>query len=257
MLTNEVEFAISPVPSFDRRDCEMKYFVCFGRVVSRLWALQVNTLVLPILICLGPAFAYPGIAFPQDSPQNSSGQDSNIGHRTTTTRQLIPNERLGVTSETPLILGAENPANFRSPTAVIVVTADTVKIKRSGPPRTFARLSEDRNDIKNSLCGSLEDRLKYLSDPEGMPVSNIGVSLAITLSVFGKDYALLSYRPSEKRYMLISGYVEEADDETALVLQLRLTHFHGCGILLWSIPEGKDARINVFNAVCRADGSAR
>lgn len=130
-----------------------------------------------------------------------------------TTKQLVPNTGLRIDRDTPLILGMTNPDNFKSPDFTLSLDNQTVRIADQGSVRTFSEITKSRNNTGENLKGNLSEHVTQLRNG-GTLLSNVGISLAITTSIKGSDYALLSYRESEKRFMLISGYVEQANAPT-------------------------------------------
>lgn len=131
-------------------------------------------------------------------------------HVSVTTKQLVPNESLGVHVESPLMLEIADPGLFRTPHYRVRWNDSFVEVNRSGKELRFPEVSVRRRN-RNNLAQPPAKRLQALKSNDGVLVSNIGVSMAVTVHRNGKRFALLSFREDKERLMLLSGYVESGN----------------------------------------------
>ena len=124
--------------------------------------------------------------------------------------QLLPNEDLGITHSSPLVLQRTDPDKFQSPLfRVIFMENETVAIELTDTRLPFSEVAKRRKKTDIHMEGTSADYLRRFQMPGHLP-SNVGVSLAVTTQFKNKNYALLTYRESEKKLMLLSGYVDSS-----------------------------------------------
>jgi hypothetical protein len=126
---------------------------------------------------------------------------------TPTTKQLVPNSILGVKDESPLILSIDDPNHFKSPDFFLRFDSQKLHLSNQGSIRSFGEIKRYRNDGVN-LSGDLNTRIKSIAS-DGTLLSNIGVSLTVSVTLQGHEFSVFAYRPEEDRFMLISGYVDQ------------------------------------------------
>lgn len=172
---------------------------------------------------------------------------------TVTSRQLRPAEHLGVSSGSPLILDTKRSSDFQNPVFRLSMNGFGVEVTTDGSTTDFREMAAGRGDTSINLADKAETVLNRLSDPQGIRVNNIGVSLAITLSLDGDRYALLAQRPVDSRFMLLSGYVDAgafADKKPSSRALIEANALKEGGEEL--IPVGPDGRVltgEVFGSI--------
>lgn len=112
-------------------------------------------------------------------------------------------------------------AAFRNPCVRLVWTESDVSIVSSGETENFAAMFGKRSDAAN-LAISAAERHRRLATREGVPASNVGISLPIVCTVDGREYALLVHRRRDNRLMLLSGYVDASRATSATYRDLVL-----------------------------------
>lgn len=98
-------------------------------------------------------------------------------------------------------------AAFRNLCVRLAWTESGISITSNGETENFAAMFGKRSDAAN-LAISAAERRRRLSTDEGVPASNVGISLPIVCAVEGREYALLVHRRRDNRVMLLSGYVD-------------------------------------------------
>lgn len=128
----------------------------------------------------------------------------------------IPNE-LGVNlaAGVPVTLELSDGALFRNRPMSVRLGKSGIEISPSDRLEEFDSMAERRNDTKrNSTLWLPNGEGSTSMRGSGLELSNIGVSLALTISIDGADYAILARRlvkssgQSREHLMLPSGYVD-------------------------------------------------
>lgn len=98
---------------------------------------------------------------------------------------------------------------FRNPVFnVHTDSAQRLFINSAQRETDFAELQRLRKPETNT--SPLQSILNSLSEPRGIPVSNVGVSIPITLHLNGERYVLMQFREKDQRHMFFSGYVDSS-----------------------------------------------
>lgn len=169
-----------------------------------------------------------------------------------TTKQLVPNESLGVSIDSPLALKFFDAAVFRSPIYRIRIADSAIKLRHTDRVLDFKGVSQLRTQ-KGNLEVSAKQRLEQL-EGDGVFVSNVGVSIAITVKLNGKKYALLSHRDKTNTYMLLSGYVEDPGGDRKKLLWQNVLRELGEELLLVG-RDGRAIGIRVADQSPQREGS--
>lgn len=135
--------------------------------------------------------------FPEAAPKVSN-----------TNLQLLENESIGVTRDSPLILDSHSALSFENPGFALSMTAGKIRIFHTGERTNFVDMTRQRNDKDRNLRDSPKHIFSRLTEKEGIELSNIGISLAITTLIDNEPYAVLVHRKHDNRFMLLSGYVD-------------------------------------------------
>jgi hypothetical protein len=159
-----------------------------------------------------------------------------------TTLQLLPNKSLGISAESPLVLGSHPAADFSNPVMRLRKTGNSIEIFSEGATTNFPEMAAQRSATRN-LDRSPESILGELSERNGKRMSNIGISLAMTTTLEGERYAVLVHRAADDRLMLLSGYlnanrVDQASTGRALVTANMLGELRE-----ELLPVGQDGRV--------------
>lgn len=126
---------------------------------------------------------------------------------TVTTKQLVPNDSLDISLDSPLVIDSRLAADFANPVYRLTLDKDKIQIYDEKSSTNFPELTAARGDETTNLAASPESVLTQLTEKEGKRVSNIGVSLALTTTIAGEPYAVMVHRKHDDRLMLLSGYV--------------------------------------------------
>lgn len=97
---------------------------------------------------------------------------------------------------------------FQNPIFSLHMDPAGINIHPTGRTTSFGELSDLRKESRNNQ--PLTEVLGSLAEPSGRLISNVGVSVVITLNYQGGRYALLEYRAKDQRHMLLSGYLDSA-----------------------------------------------
>ena len=180
--------------------------------------------------------------------------------RSATTEQLIPNDSLGVTADSPLILARNPAATFQNPIFSVSLASDAVHLRFTGQWNSFGEMASQRNNTDLNLGIPPEVVLGKLESSTGHIVSNIGVSVVIILEIDGERYAVLVHRQYDDRFMLLSGYVDGAlmSDGAALRSLIQATAIKEVGEEIIAIgPSGLVKRGQVRGELADQLGSDR
>lgn len=89
------------------------------------------------------------------------------------------------------------------------ISDSEVRLRSSGAVNNFKEMTTRRTAAGNRIRDDREI-LEGLRSAAGRALSNVGVSVALTLNVDGQDYAVGTLRQGSDRLALISGYVDSS-----------------------------------------------
>lgn len=108
-----------------------------------------------------------------------------------------------------IVLGTSNGATFRNqPFVANIGQNGEILLRAEGELNNFASMLSARKNSEKLSSQNIE----ALASHTGLPLANVGVSVAATVTIDGREFAILTQRGSN-RLMLPSGYVDFKDSK--------------------------------------------